>query len=414
MIIERPRETELLRKGRWTFVYGRRKTGKTFLVENFTEYDDFFFVKRDRTILLKEEWEDLDYRAFLRILRNDLDSGKRVVVDEFHRLGDDFLDHIHSLPKKGGLVLISSTLHTAKTLMDRNSPLLGKFVEMPVSLISLGDTLLALKGSVRDKKRLMETAVMMREPITADLTDTDTPEMPSRFALTIPALVGEVFSEEERKITKTYEGIIRATASGKNTSGQISSFLHSRRLMPKDDPSVIQQYLNNLVRFGILTKTPVWNKNRMLYLHRSPLTHLYYYLDEKYNIGERTVDRRQMEDYTAEVMPKIVEASVREFIGELFGMTVHVHQNPDFEADGILGTFKRPEIALEVKWKDSIRGEDIRKAEENLSRINAPRNILVVPDNTGLRSSSLEILDVEGLAEMYEHKLEPPDESQGT
>ena len=31
---------------KWVFVYGRRKTGKTFIVENNIEYDEYFFVNR--------------------------------------------------------------------------------------------------------------------------------------------------------------------------------------------------------------------------------------------------------------------------------------------------------------------------------------------------------------------------------
>ncbi|RLE77422.1 MAG: ATPase, partial [Thermoprotei archaeon] len=52
-----PRRIEVSRIKRslpWVMVYGRRKTGKTFLVENFIPYDKFFFVNRDGTVLDKE------------------------------------------------------------------------------------------------------------------------------------------------------------------------------------------------------------------------------------------------------------------------------------------------------------------------------------------------------------------------
>ena len=60
---------------------------------------------------------------------------------------------------------------------------------------------------------------------------------------TIPALVGEIFTEEERSISAVYEGILRAIANGKTVSGEISSYLFSRKLIKKDDPSIVQQYL---------------------------------------------------------------------------------------------------------------------------------------------------------------------------
>ncbi|MCK4718787.1 MAG: ATP-binding protein, partial [Thermoplasmata archaeon] len=289
MIIVRPREIDSLKRGGWLFIYGRRKTGKTFLVENFMEYDEFFFVKRDRTILLKDEWREFDYVTFVEVLRRDLAAGKTVVVDEFHRLGDDFLDLLHALPKNGKLVLLSSTLHTAKMLIDKSSPLLGRFAELNVGIISLGDAMNAL-GEGASPMEMMEKAVFMREPITIDrLEKGGICDLIGGFALTIPALTGEIFSEEDRKMTKTYEGAIRATAVGKCTSGEISSFLYSRRLIEKDDPSTIQQYLNNLVGLGILEKTPVWGKKRFVYSHTSPLTRTYYHLDERYSIGDRKV-----------------------------------------------------------------------------------------------------------------------------
>ena len=37
--------------GDWKLVYGRRKTGKTFFVKNFTEWDEYFFVRRDGVVI---------------------------------------------------------------------------------------------------------------------------------------------------------------------------------------------------------------------------------------------------------------------------------------------------------------------------------------------------------------------------
>ncbi|MEM0376401.1 MAG: hypothetical protein QXI90_01290 [Thermofilum sp.] len=44
MIIERPEEVRRISElKKWVLVYGRRKTGKTFLVSNFVKYDEYFF-----------------------------------------------------------------------------------------------------------------------------------------------------------------------------------------------------------------------------------------------------------------------------------------------------------------------------------------------------------------------------------
>jgi hypothetical protein len=401
MIIERPGETAMLNKGKWLLVYGRRKTGKSFLVERARAHDDYFFIMADRTILEKRNWEPHGYDAFKGILRRDLESGKSVVVDEFHRLGDEFLDFLHALPQNGNLTLVSSTLHTARMLFDRRAPLLGKFGEVMVPIIRLRDTLKALIGKVKDPKRLMETAIFLREPVTVNfLEEGDMTAVAGMLRLTIPALMGEIFAEEDRKISGVYEGVIRAVAAGRCTSGEISTYLFTRKLIPKDDSSVVQQYLDNLLKFGVLARLPVWGKNRLVYRHVSPLTRIHYYLDEKYGTGERELPPVQMRKYLQELMPRMVEDCVREFLGEHLGMRVFLHEAGDFEIDGIFATFKKPEVALEVKWKSRIDRSDIAKAISNLGRIPAPRKVLFVPDRKGLSAEGLELMDVGDLLRM--------------
>jgi hypothetical protein len=48
------RITEKVEKAKpWRMIYGMRKTGNTFLIENVTGYDYLFFVNRDTTVLDK-------------------------------------------------------------------------------------------------------------------------------------------------------------------------------------------------------------------------------------------------------------------------------------------------------------------------------------------------------------------------
>ena len=110
MIIERSEEVKLIQTLRkWVFLYGRRKTGKTFLVNTFIPHDEYFFIKNDKNILTKNN-ETLSYETFVAVLRRALSDQKTVVVDEFHRLGDSFFDFLHATEKRGKLILISSTL----------------------------------------------------------------------------------------------------------------------------------------------------------------------------------------------------------------------------------------------------------------------------------------------------------------
>ncbi|MBI5635606.1 ATP-binding protein, partial [Candidatus Micrarchaeota archaeon] len=271
VIIERPAESSLVGSGgKWVLVYGRRKTGKSFLIENFVKYDDFFFVKRDRSIISVKDGRTIGYEAFLELLKSGLSQGKRVVVDEFHRLGDDFFDSLHAHKKQGKLIIVSSTLFLSRRLFSSRSALLGFFSEAKIGLISIADAAKALKPMHTGRRDLLELAVLAREPLAVDFLEPmlSPREVFAKVLLgsirTVPALVGEIFLEEERSISAAYEAILRAVANGHVVSGEISSYLFSRNIIKKDDPSIIQQYLNNLADFGIIKKVGVYGKNRFI------------------------------------------------------------------------------------------------------------------------------------------------------
>ncbi len=402
MIIERPAEVKRINEvPKWTLVYGRRKTGKSFLVENFAKWDEYFFVKHDRTIISKKDNKTISYETFLEVLWRALEDGKTLVVDEFHRLGMDFFDLLHASKKQGKLILISSTLFLATKLISPKSPLLGLFAEVPVGLISTADCFNALKNNYVEKKEVSEVSILAREPLfieqlaAGNSARNTFAKVLRASAKTIPALVGEIFTEEERVISAIYEGILRATATGKNVSSEISSYLFSRKLLQKDDPSVIQRHLGNLVDFGIIKKIKVFEKNRFIYRHVSPLTWLFYYSDEKYNVTERNLSEGESVRIVNELMPHIMEDQLREFISQRKGLVETVVQEKEFGIDGLLLRFRKPEIVIEVKWKEKIDKSDVVQTEKNLERINAKEKWLVVPDKKLVKiKTKLKVVDI--------------------
>lgn len=404
MIIHRPKEeADVKTMKKWTLVYGRRKTGKSFLVENFIPYDDYFFVNRDMTILSKKTKTHIGYDALVEVMERDLESNKTVVIDEFHRLGGRFLDLLHSMKKSGRVILLTSTLFLAKKLVSTKSPILGLFYEKQIDIISLEESLNSIRRYKLGNKQLLESAIMLREPITADYFDAkeDIRKTYSKLLIssvnTVPALIGEIFLEEERNLSATYEGIIRAVANGKVVSGEISSVLYSRGLISKDDPSAIQPYLGNLVKIGLLTRIAVYGKTRFVYKIPSPLIRLFFYADEKYSISERKFSETEAFRILDDLIPKIVEDNIREHIAYKFGLTEAIMEAKDYDIDGVLLRFKKPEIVLEVKWRNRIDTEDISKAESNLGKINAKRRLMFVPDKSKVHSDLIEIIDVNDL-----------------
>lgn len=402
VVIVRPGEVKRVESSKWTLVYGRRKTGKTFLIENFVKYDEYFFVKRDGGVISKAGDKTLSYDAFLEIVKRALSDGKTVVIDEFHRLGQDFFDYLHYTKKQGRLILVSSTLFLSRKMFSSHSALLGFFAEMPIGLISLKDTLAAVEP-FKDNKQRLETAILLREPIAVEYYDGGKDARATMATVlassvrTIPAMVGEIFVEEERHISAVYEGVLRAIANGHVISGEISSYLYSRKLIKKDDPSIIQQYLGNLIDVGIIHRIQIYGKKRYVYKHASPLARLFYYADEKYNISERRLNAQEIARIVDTMMPRLVEDNVREYLADKYGLKETVMEAADYDVDACLVKFQKPEIVVEVKWKDKITKEDVVKAEENLQKAGAKKRLMFVPDKTGLKSDKVEFMDVTDL-----------------
>ena len=240
----------------------------------------------------------------------------------------------------------------------------------------------------------------MREPIAIGyFNEKTTPrkamvDLVSTSILSMPALIGEVFIEEERTISGIYEGILRSIARGKKISTEISSYLYSRGLISKDDASSIQPYLNNLRSFGLIKRIEVFNKSKFIYKHVSPLTQIFYYADEKYNISEKETDK-ELERIIDELMPRLVEDNVREFLAKKLGLTEAIMEGADYDVDALLLKFQKPAVAIEIKWKKNISAEEVKKAEESLEKTKAQEKWLFVQDKKNFKHrTKLRVVDI--------------------
>jgi len=111
---------------------------------------------------------------------------------------------------------------------------------------------------------------------------------------------------------------------------------------------MIQQYLKNLLEFGIVKKILVANRADYFYDLVSPLMKLYFYADKKYNFSEEATAKKA-ELILDELMPRLIESNVREFIASKYGLKEAILSEKDREIDIFLLKFKKPYLVGEVR-----------------------------------------------------------------
>ncbi len=388
MIIKRNAELQRIKRlGNWIYIAGRRKTGKTFFVKNFLEYDRYFFVRKDRMVF-DENGKSFSYETFFEIFK-ELLGKKKIVIDEFHRLPEEFFEYLHFIGEKGELITISSTLYLTKKLLGKGSPIMGLFSLMIFGLCDERDVINSLiEYGISSPKEVIEATIYLREPILALKYSSPLREFLAAYLFenraAISEIIGEIFSEEERRLSEIYEGILRAVASGKNTSGEITSFLFSRKLIPKDNPGLIQRYLDVLVKIGILEKIEVWNKRKFRYFHVSPLFDLHYYLDEKYAYVERDIPFEWIRECVNIKLPLHIEQLFRNLFSKMTGYQFKKIEEP--EIDIALFRFKKLKLIGEVKWKKKISQNELKELQKKFAKFGNVKKILIVPEKNEIEN----------------------------
>ncbi|AEH23969.1 Archaeal ATPase [Pyrococcus yayanosii CH1] len=398
-IIER-RELRDVLNVRWLLIYGRRKTGKTFYIRERAKYSHYFIVTSGREIFEIKKGEIYSFSEFMRVLPLLLDQG-RIVIDEFHRLGESFFSILQGLSGRGGLILITSTRHYFKKLIGNNSPLLGLFYVRELSLVDPRDAINFVNELGYKGKAMVELAVLVQEPWLAPAVESLGERVFSTLGSTlkgnVPSLIGEIFTEEERELTRRYSAILETVADGKSSSGEIAKELYSRGLIEKETHSAVAPYLETLVNMGILERISLFGKRKKIfkYRHLSPVVDFAYYLNAKYGFFETELPDETVERIFREKMPHYVERFFERLLVKHYSLQPIRIEMPDLEVDVALLKNRKLHLVAEVKWKEKIKEKDIRKVEEKFEEINAKKKLLIVPDRNDLPRApeNAEILD---------------------
>jgi len=397
-IIKRPTDVDAFNKlGPWVLICGRRKTGKTFFVREFLDWDEYFFVKRGGRSLLDGEGRELSYPTFLEVFRRDFPE-KCFAIDEFQRLPDDFSDLLHSMGMRGRLIAVTSALSFSKKMLEGSSPLLGLFSVLKLGLVDERDILLGLSRELKGRE-LIEASVYLREPWLVPRFRGRMKEFLPSFLYeqrgAIKALLGEIFTEEERELSLVYQGILEAVAMGKRVSTEISSHLYSLGLLPKDNPGAIQRYLEVLVETNLLEKTPVYGSKKFRYRHASPLLDLHFYLEGKYSYTETEIPEQFIGEVVQQKLPVHVEEFFSSLLSKLLGLRRVAVEEPPL--DIALFEFKRLKVVGEVKW-GKVEKEELQRIGERLRKFDAER-YLIVPED-GIELEGVKVLDVPAILEI--------------
>ena len=367
------------------------------MLRDLCKFERYYTVKKDLSIVCKEKTLTID--GCVDEIKKLLSENKTVVLDEFQRLNESVLEELSLVHPKGRLIVSGSSLRIVKKIFEPKSPLLGFFMPMKIGLINPTDTIKGIKES--DNEKRIALATFIREPWIIPLYNKENIveyvyEIISKSRYTITALIGEIFTEEERELTKKYEAIIRLIGSGIWNTKQLTSLLYGKKLIPDPSPTHVIQYLKNLEEMEIVESIKLHKAKGRYYRLISPIMNVYYYIESRYDISNRAVSLEEIKP----TLEKLINLEIQNFVADIFA---ELHKGrkeysvaPDKEVDFIITIRNKPAIIGEVKWK-KVSQSDIQKFLKNTERMRGKR--ILICKSGDKEDKDVEILDARQVVE---------------
>ncbi len=383
----------------WALVYGRRKVGKTYILENFVAHDVYMAVRLDGSIWIRGLAISGIGRIdeFPELVSGLLKDGKTVVIDEFQRLPMWVLEDIARAHPSGRLILSGSSMRVSHSLMGRNSPLLALLRPFKVGPVSPRDLLSSLSPSFGATKAL-EHAPMLRDPWTVPFFERSDPlkHLVDMVSHMVPGLVGEIFSADERELTRTYSSILAIVGSGDGDPKNIATKLHDRGITSTGASSNVIPYMNNMVEMGLLEKTKVYGKRKFLYSIPSfPMT-LFYYLESRYALSDGNLAYEGIRPTAENVLRSGIETFIADLFAEVVGGRKELIKTSEKEIDVLVTMRRKPALVGEVKWGRATKGD----VSDFLAKVEGMRCRKVFVCHRRIETDEVEVLTPKDLIEM--------------
>lgn len=399
-IIKRPERGNIQDEQSWLLVYGRRKTGKTFLLKELCAFDRYYLVKRDLSIL--SGTDSLNPGEAVKRIREELAEGKQVVLDEFQRLPEGILEELLVEHPKGRLILSGSSMRIQKTFFSSKSPFLGFFTPRRIGFIDPVTMMRSLKQKFQPALTI-ELSAFLREPWLVPLyragesIEAFVFRASAHSAHIIPALIGEIFTEEERELSTKFEALVSLIGSGEWDAKRLANILHSRNIIPEPSQSSIAQYLKNLREMDIAEAVRPYRSKKLYHRLRSPIASVFYGLDRSYDIRHRSVSYEEARP----TVRKLIHLEVQNFVADLFAELQDGRKeyciSPSREIDFIITKRNKPQVVGEVKWK-TVTQKDVDHFREQASFLPG-RKILVCRDGF-IGDPEIEVIDAGRLVKL--------------
>ncbi len=388
----------------WALVYGRRKVGKTYILENYVSHDVYMGVRLDGSIWIRGmDIGNIGEIAELpQMVSRLLKEGRTVVIDEFQRLPMWVLEDIARAHPSGRLILSGSSMRVSHSIMGRNSPLLALLRPFRIGPVSPSDLLVDLSSKFSATKAV-EHAPILRDPWTVPFYEEKDPvkHLVDMLPHLVPGLVGEIFSADERELTRTYSAILAIIGSGDGDPQKVAKKMHDRGITTTGASSNVIPYMNNMVEMGMLEKTKVYGKRKYYYSIPSfPIT-LFYYLESRYSISDGHVPFEGIRPTAENVLRTGIEAFVADLLVEVVGGRKELIKTSEREIDVLVTVRNKPALVGEVKW-GKVSSADVDNFLEKVKGLKC-RKVFVCKHR--IKADRVEVLTPADLVKMAEEHL---------